>query len=114
MSVVVSSKRQPMNPWLNADLWGTGKLVRGIESSVEGTFVEKKKRSRFWKVCKLCPKGEISMSTLSGKLNWVFKDNAHLRKDYLRLKQTWTEEIGNREILILPSMNPIENSNLKE
>ena len=42
------------------------------------------------------------MSTLSSKLIWMFKENAQLREDYLK------------EILILPCMKPIENSNLKD
>ena len=42
------------------------------------------------RVCKLCLKGEISMSTWNRKLNWMFKENAQLGEDYLRLKQAWT------------------------
>ena len=44
------------------------------------------------------------MSTLSSKLIWMFKENVHLREDYLRLKQNWTLDIGIKEILILPCM----------
>ena len=54
------------------------------------------------------------MSTLNRKLNWLFKENAELRKDYLKLRQKWTQEIGNEEIRKLPSMKPIENSNLRD
>ena len=65
-------------------------------------------------VCKLCLKCEISTSTWNRKMNWLFKENAQLRKDDLRLKQTWTSEIGNKEIRMLKFMTPIENSNLKD
>ena len=74
----------------------------------------KEKETEIWKVRKLCPKGEMSTPTWSGKLNCLFKENAKLRKDYLRLRQKWTQEIGNEEMLILPSTKPIENSNLKD
>ena len=126
--MVFSSQRQPaaapskhhssvVNPWLSADMWSsTRKLVRCNESiaSVGGTLSRKKKETEIWKECKLCPKGEISMSILNRKLNWLFKENAELRKDYVRLRQKWTWEIENEEMLIYPSMKPIENSNLKD
>ena len=67
-----------------------------------------------WKVCKLSPKGEISMPTLNKKLNWLFKENAQLRKYFRRLRQKWTKEIGNKEMLRLTSMKPIENSNIRD
>ena len=38
------------------------------------------KEIEIWNVSKLCLKGEISMSTWSRKLNWLFKKNAQLRK----------------------------------
>ena len=66
-----------------------------------------------WKVCKLRLKGEISIVYLEQKAELAVKENAQLRDDYLRLKQTRTREIGNTEILILPFVTPIENSNLK-
>ena len=65
-------------------------------------------------MCILCPKGEISTHTLKRKLNWLFKENVWLRKDYLRLRQQWTQEFGDKEMLILPSLKPIENSNLRD
>ena len=48
------------------------------------------------------------------KLNWLFRENAQLRKDFARLRQKWTEEIGNKEMLILHSQKPIENLNLRD
>ena len=54
------------------------------------------------------------MCTWSRKLNWLFKEKSQLREDYLRLKQKWTKEIRNKETRILPSMKPIENSNLRD
>ena len=58
----------------------TRKLVRGNASnaSVEGT-VERTKRSKFGKCCKLCLKVKIYMSTWSRRLNWLFKENAQFR-----------------------------------
>ena len=72
------------------------------------------KEIEIWKVRKLCLKSENYMSTWNRKLNWLFKENAQLRDDYLRLKQTRTQEIGNKEILILPFMKSIEKPNLQD
>ena len=55
-----------------------------------------------------------SMSTLSRRLTGLFEENAQLRIDYLRLKQTWTKEIGNKEILVLLTMKSIENLYLRD
>ena len=82
-----------VRPWLDADSWSsTRKLVRGCESisNIEWTMSRGKRETEIWKVCKLCPKGEISMSTLNSKLNGLFKETVQLRKDYLRLRQKWT------------------------
>ena len=49
-------------------------------------------------VCKLCLKCEIPTTTWNRKLNWLFNENAQLRKDDLRLKQTWTKEIENGKV----------------
>ena len=56
--------------------------MRGNESisSVEGTLSRGKRETKIWKVCILCPKGEISTHTLKRKLNWLFKENVWLRK----------------------------------
>ena len=54
------------------------------------------------------------MPTLKRKLNWLFKEHAHHKKDYLRLRQKSTQKIGNKEMLILLSMKPIENLNLRD
>ena len=60
-------------------------------------------------------KGKIFMSTLSRKLNGLFKENAKLRKRLSEAEaQIWQKEIGNKDVLILLSMQPIENSNLKD
>ena len=50
-------------PRPSADLWSTRKLMRGNESiaSVEGTLL--RRETEIWKVCKLYPKGSISMHT---------------------------------------------------
>ena len=63
------------------------------------------KEIKIWKVCKVCPKGKIFMSTLSRKLNWLFKENAKLRK---RLSEA-EAQIGQKEI-----ENKDENSHLKD
>ena len=71
-----------VSPWLTADLLSsTRKWVRGNESisSVEGTLSRGKRETDIWRVCKLCPEGEISMSTLNRKLKWLFKENAGMR-----------------------------------
>ena len=47
-------------------------------------------------------------------MNWLFWENAQLRKDYLRLKQKFSYEIGNKDMLMLLSLKPIENSNLRD
>ena len=54
------------------------------------------------------------MPTLKRKLKLLFKENVQLRKDCVRLRQKWTEEIGNKEKLILLSLKPIENLNLRD
>ena len=73
-------------PWLSADMWSsTRKPVRGNASNAS----REERETEIWKVRKLCLKGEFSMSTWSRKLNWRFKENAQIRDDYLRLKQTW-------------------------
>ena len=63
------------------------KLVGGNESiaSVE-RLRQEEQEIEIWKECKLCVKDEISMSAWSSKLNWLFKENAQLREDCLRLK----------------------------
>ena len=71
--------------------------MRGDESISSGEVHHREeKETEIWKVCKLCPKGEISMSTFNRKLNWLPKKSAQLRKN-LRLKQKWTKEIGNKK-----------------
>ena len=54
------------------------------------------------------------MPTLNRKLNWLFKENAQLRKDYLRLRSKWTKQTGNEERPMLLSVKPIENSDLRD
>ena len=54
------------------------------------------------------------MPTLKRKLNCLFTKNLQPRKDYLSLRQKWTEEIGNKEMLTFLSMKPIENLNLRD
>ena len=59
-------------------------------------------------------KGKIFMSTLSRKLNGLFKENAKLRKRLSEAEaQIGQKETGNKDVLTLPSMKPIENSHLK-
>ena len=53
------------------------------------------------------------MSTLNRKADLAVQGECAALKIYLKLRQKWTEEIVNREKLILPSLKPIENSNLK-
>ena len=105
-----------VNPWLSADSGpapGNWCEVTSQLQEMQG-LCRDEKETEIWKVRKLCPKGEMSTSTWSGKLNCLFKENAQLRKDHLRVRQKWTQEIGNEEMLILPSIKPIENSNLKD
>ena len=73
-----------------------------------------REEEEIWKESKLCLKGKIHMSTSSRKPKWLFEESAQLRDGNLRLKKTWTDEIGNKEILMWPSMKPIETSNLKD
>ena len=47
------------------------------------------KEIEIWKMCKLCLKGKIYMFIWNRKLNWLYKGNAQLKEDDLRLKQTW-------------------------
>ena len=53
------------------------------------------------------------MPTLGRKLKELFRDNVQ-QKDYLRPRQKWTEEIGNKEMLVLLSMKPIVNLNIRD
>ena len=41
-------------------------------------------------------------------MNWLSKEKAQLSQDFLRLTQTRKSEIGNKEILILPFVKPME------
>ena len=55
------------------------------------------------------------MSTLSRKLNGLFKENAKLRQRLSEAEaQIGQKEIENKDVLTLPSMKPIENSHLKD
>ena len=45
------------------------------------------------------------MCILKRKMNWLLRENVQLRKDYPRLRQRWTEEIGNEDMLIWPFMS---------
>ena len=38
------------------------------------------KEIEIWKVCKLCPKGDFSMSTLNRKLNWPVQEECTAQK----------------------------------
>ena len=49
-------------------------------------------------MCKHCRTGKISMITWNGKLNSPFEEKVQLRNDYLKLKQIWKPEEGNREV----------------
>ena len=40
----------------------------------------KEEETELWKVCKLYRKGEIYISTLNRKLNWLFKENVQAQK----------------------------------
>ena len=84
------------------------------QMSVSKELCREERETEILKVCKLSPKGEISTPTLNRKLNWLFKENAQLRDDHLRLKQTWTQEIRNKDMLILLSIKPVDNSNLRD
>ena len=48
-------------------------------SSVERSLFGGKRDRFLWKACKLCPKGEVSMSTLNRKLNEFLKGDVQLR-----------------------------------
>ena len=63
-------------------------------------------------MCKLCLKGE-NFDAYFEKLNF-FSEKVQFRRDFLRLRQMWTEEIENKEMLMLPSMKQIENLNLRD
>ena len=41
------------------------------------------------------------MNTLKRRPIELFKESSQLRKDYLRLRLKWTEEVGKGEVLIL-------------
>ena len=60
----------------------------------------------------LSERRDIFMNSLKGMLIMLFKENSQPRQNYLKRRENWTEEIWNKEMLILPSMKPIENSNL--
>ena len=76
--------------------------------------IQKGKEIEILKVCELCLKEKIWMSTSSRKLTWLFDKNAQLRDDYLKLQRTWKQESGNTEVLIWLLMKPIENLSLAD
>ena len=51
-------------------------------------FCRKEKEIEVLRVCTICLKGKIYMCTSSRKLKWLLEENAQLRGDFLRLKQT--------------------------
>ena len=54
------------------------------------------------------------MSTSSRKLNKLFKENAQLRKDYLRLRQKWTEwEQRDADIALYETNRQLESQRLE-
>ena len=63
---------------------------------------------------KFCQQGETSLYSLKRKLNELFRKHVQLRKDYLRLRLKWTEEIGNEEMLILLFMKLIDSWNPRD
>ena len=66
-------------------------------------FCRVEKRARgLERVQTLCLKGKIYLSASSRKLKWLLDVNVQLIDDYLRLKQTWVLEIGNKEMLMCP------------
>ena len=96
-------------------MWpSTWQEVRGDASngSVEGLCREEKEID-IWKLSQTLSEKQNSL-VWHRKLNWLFKENAQLRKGHLRLRQKWTKEIGNKEMLILLFVKPIDNSNLKD
>ena len=56
------------------------------------------------KVRTFCLNAEISVPILRRGLNELFRDNVQLRQEYLRLRQKWTEEIGNKEMFFFCSL----------
>ena len=99
-----------IHPWPIADLWGTRKLVRGNESisSVEGTLSTGKRERDLESVQTLSERRNLH-AYLAQKAGLAVQHKCAAQK---RLCEA--EEIGNKEMLILPSTKPIEHSNLKD
>ena len=93
--------------------WATSARWR-VKCKCWRDFVESKKRSRFGKCAK--PVWEAKFTCLPGAESWIGCSRRMRRSvdDYLRLKQTWASEVGNKAFLVLLFMRPIENSNLKD
>ena len=59
------------------------------------------------------------MNTLKRKLNELLNDSVQLRKDYLRLRLKWTEELGKEDMRMLlytklaDSLNPRKGSSIR-
>ena len=99
-----------VNPWLGADMWSsTRKLVRGDESisSFERTL-SRGERYRDLESAQTL-NGEIIMSTMSRKLNQLFKESAQLRRGYLRLKQTRNWEQRRSDIALHETNRELES-----
>ena len=47
-----------------------------------------------WKRINFCLNRKVFMNFLKMKRNWLFTGSYQLRRDYLRLRLKWTEEIG--------------------
>ena len=89
-----------VNPWLSADLRlaRSRKLLRSDVSNITnvGETFQDGKEIEILKVCELCLKGKICMSTSSRKLTWLLDKSAQLRDDHLKLKRTWKQESGEK------------------
>ena len=94
-----------INSWQSGDLWGARKLVRGHESfsSVERPLSRGKKDRDLKSVQNLSERRNLH-AYLERKAELAVQGECALREDYPRLRQKWTEEIGNKEMLILLSL----------
>ena len=101
--------------WLSADLWITRKLVPGDEpiSSVEGTL-SKWKRDRSGKCANSIRKEKSPCPPWTERWIGCSRRMRSSEKIILRLSQKWTWKFGNKVMLILHTLEPIENLNLKD
>ena len=112
------------NPWQDTDLRSMGKFVRGVESSSSVAWSSlKNEQDREFESVRLSQlekdkfclnRKHVFMIFLKMNRNWLFTGSYQLRRDHLRLRLEWTEEIGNGALLMLPSMKLADRLNPRE